>query len=247
MHALEMCGLVKDYPSCVRALDGVDLTVEAGEIFGLIGPNGAGKSTAIRIAATLLVPTAGRAEVWGHDVVRERDEVRRIISYLPEEAGAYENLTGEEYLRFMARFYPGDPEEAVRRGTRIAGLGDRIRSRTREYSRGMRRRLLIGRTLMTDSRLYILDEPTSGLDVLHAHHIRRVIRERVRETGTAALVSSHNLLEVEYLCDRVAILHNGRVACTGAPRELMEERGVRNLEELFMAVVGGEAAAGGGA
>ncbi|MGQ9583696.1 MAG: ABC transporter ATP-binding protein [Thermoplasmatota archaeon] len=236
--ALEMSGVVKDYSPRVRALDGLELRVERGEIFGLIGPNGAGKSTAIRIAATLLSPSSGEVRVWGLDALRMRAEVRRVISYLPEEAGAYENLSGEEYLRFMARFYPGDVERAVERGARIADLGERIRSRTKEYSRGMKRRLLIGRTLMMDARLYILDEPTSGLDVLHAHHVRRVIRERVAETGTAALVSSHNLLEVELLCDRVAILYGGRVVGAGAPRELIERRGGRNLEDVFMAMAG---------
>ncbi len=140
--ALEMAGGFKDYSSRVRALDGLELRVEPGEIFGLIGPNGAGKSTAIRIAATLLKPSSGEVRVWGRDVVGEQAEVRRVISYLPEEAGTYENLTGEEYLRFMARFHAGDVESAVKRGARIADLGERIKSRTKEYSRGMKRRLL---------------------------------------------------------------------------------------------------------
>jgi ABC-2 type transport system ATP-binding protein len=247
---LEINGLVKQYSAQIRALDGIDLRVEEGEVFGLIGPNGAGKSTCIRIVATLLSPTAGTVLVNGIDVTREQMAVRRMISYLPEEAGAYENLSGEEYLRFMARFYGDDGEEVLKRGVRIADLGERIKSKTKEYSKGMKRRLLIGRTLMTESRLYIMDEPTGGLDVLHAHHIRNMIKERVKQTGTSALVSSHNLLEVEFLCDRVAIIDKGRITCAGTPAELKARYGSANLEEVFMKVVLGDrplpVTAGGG-
>jgi len=249
MAAVEISGLVKQYSAQVRALDGIDLTIEEGEVFGLIGPNGAGKSTTIRIVATLLAPSAGTVKVYGMDVTREPREVRKIISYLPEEAGAYENLSGEEYLRFMARFYSSDAEtvrQVLDRGVRIAELGPRIRSKTKEYSKGMKRRLLIGRTLMMNSRLYILDEPTGGLDVLHAHHIRNMIKDRIRETRTTALISSHNLLEVEFLCNRVAMIHQGRIACKGTPAELKQQYGAANLEEVFMGVVEGKAPAGGG-
>jgi len=237
MKSLEISGLVKQYSPQVRALDGIDLEVAEGEVFGLIGPNGAGKSTTIRIVATLLTPTAGTVSVLGLDVTKEQQQVRRIISYLPEEAGAYENLSGEEYLSFMARFYSHDYKELAERGARIADLGDRIKSKTKEYSKGMKRRLLIGRTLMMDSKLYIMDEPTGGLDVLHAHHIRNMIKDRVKRTGTAALVSSHNLLEVEFLCDRVAIIHQGRIASVGTPAELKSRFKAGNLEDVFLEIV----------
>jgi ABC-2 type transport system ATP-binding protein len=242
MEALKITGLVKQYSAQIRALDGIDLAVENGEVFGLIGPNGAGKSTCIRIVATLLSPTAGTVLVDGLDVTKEQMAVRKIISYLPEEAGAYENLSGEEYLRFMARFYGGDTDEVLKRGVGIADLGERIKSKTKEYSKGMKRRLLIGRTLMMESKLYIMDEPTGGLDVLHAHHIRNMIKERIRQTNTTALLSSHNLLEVEYLCHRVAIINKGRIACIGTPAELKGRYGAANLEEVFMTVVEGQGA-----
>jgi ABC-2 type transport system ATP-binding protein len=228
---------VKQYSSQLRAVDGIDLEVGEGEVFGLIGPNGAGKSTTIRIVATILSPTAGTVKVLGHDVVKEQQEVRKIISYLPEEAGAYDNLSGEEYLRFMARFYGGDVEAALQRGIRIADLGDRIKSKTKEYSKGMKRRLLIGRTLMTDSRLFIMDEPTGGLDIVHAHHIRNMIKDRVKRTRTSALVSSHNLLEVEFLCDRVAIIDHGKIATVGTPAELKKRFSAANLEDVFLQIV----------
>jgi ABC-2 type transport system ATP-binding protein len=232
--AVRLERLVKVYASGRRALDGVTLRIEQGEIFGLIGPNGAGKSTTIRILATLLKPTSGAAEVLGHHVVDDPMAVRRIISYLPEDAGAYERLTGLEYLRFMGGFYDGEVDEMVAFGESIAGLGERIHSKVSEYSNGMRRRLLIGRTLMTAPRLAILDEPTSGLDVIHAHHVRRKVRETIERTGASAIVTSHNMLEIEFLCDRVAFIDRGRILGEGAPSALKERFGKPNLEDVFL-------------
>lgn len=233
--------LVKYYGD-FHALKGISFSVEEGEVFGIIGPNGAGKTTTLRIIATLLKPSSGRVTVCGYDVVREADKVRRIISYLPEEAGAYRNLSGYEYLLFIARLYTRSKREAedmVEEAIRISGLGDRIYDRIKTYSKGMKRRLLIARTLMVRPRLAILDEPTSGLDVLHALHVRRVIREYARSHGVTVLLSSHNMLEVEYLCDRVAIMHKGRIVEIGSPKELLEHYGARNLEEAFEKLVRG--------
>ena len=232
--AVKLTNAVKVYASGRRALDGVSLTIPQGAMFGLIGPNGAGKSTTIRILATLLKPTGGKAEVLGHDVVDDPMAVRRIISYLPEDAGAYERLTGLEYLHFMGGFYEGDLDHMVALGESIAGLGDRIRSKVGEYSNGMRRRLLIGRTLMTGPRLAILDEPTSGLDVIHAHHVRRKVRETIDRTGASAIITSHNMLEIEFLCDRVAFIDRGKILGEGAPSELKERFGKPNLEDVFL-------------
>ncbi|HID69549.1 MAG TPA: ABC transporter ATP-binding protein, partial [Desulfobacterales bacterium] len=193
--------LVKYYGD-FHALKGISFSVEEGEVFGIIGPNGAGKTTTLRIIATLLKPSGGRVTVCGYDVVREADKVRRIISYLPEEAGAYRNLSGYEYLLFIARLYTRSKREAedmVEEAIRISGLGDRIYDRIKTYSKGMKRRLLIARTLMVRPRLAILDEPTSGLDVLHALHVRRVIREYARSHGVTVLLSSHNMLEVVHV------------------------------------------------
>jgi ABC-2 type transport system ATP-binding protein len=232
--AVRLEGLVKVYGTGRRALDGVDLSIPQGEIFGLIGPNGAGKSTTIRVLATLLKPTGGTAQVLGHDVVKDPMEIRRIIAYLPEDAGAYERLSGLEYLRFMGGFYQGDGEAMLALGKTIAGLGERIDSKVGEYSNGMRRRLLIARTLMTSPRLAILDEPTSGLDVLHAHHVRHQVRETIRRTGATAIVTSHNMLEIEFLCDRVAFIDRGRILGEGAPAALKERFGKPNLEDVFL-------------
>ena len=171
--------------------------------------------------------------------MREAEEVRKIISYLPEEAGVYPRLTGLEYLEFMASLYAKDYKELremVDEGLRIAGLGDRIRDRTATYSKGMKRRLLLARTLMVKPKLATLDEPTSGLDVIHAYHVRRIIREYAKQRSLTVVLSSHNMLEVEFLCDRVALIHDGRIVVEGSPRELKEAYGAANLEEVFTKV-----------
>ncbi|AMM54644.1 ABC transporter ATP-binding protein [Pyrococcus kukulkanii] len=238
MVAVKVEKLEKDYGK-VKALKGISFTIEEGEIFGLIGPNGAGKSTTLRILATLLMPTGGRAEVFGYDVVKEAEEVRKLISYLPEEAGAYKRLTGLEYLEFMAKLYAKDKkkaEEMLKLGIELSGLGERLRDKVSTYSKGMTRRLLLARALMVKPKLAILDEPTSGLDIMNAFEIRKTIKEFVRE-GVTFLISSHNMLEVEYLCDRVALIHKGRIVEIGEPEELKAKYNAENLEEVFMEAI----------
>lgn len=231
-------GLVKVYSGRLKAVDGIDFSIKRGEIFGLIGPNGAGKSTTLRILATLLLPTEGSVSIMGHDVVKDQMEVRRSISYLPEEAGAYENLSGREYLDFMAGFYEGDRKTMVERGMRIADLKERIDSRIKEYSKGMKRRILIARTLMIAPQVAIMDEPTAGLDVMHGHYVRQEVKRVIREQGTTSVVSSHNLLEVEFLCDRVGLINKGRIIESGTPSELKARHSAQNLEDVFLKVVG---------
>jgi ABC-2 type transport system ATP-binding protein len=238
--AIETNSVVKVFGN-IRALDGLNLTVNKGEIYGLIGPNGAGKTTCLRIISTLILPTSGTVNVFGLDVVSEAGEVRKIISYLPEEAGAYRNLSGYEYLEFMAKFKAGNNEDAhsmVAEGAEISGLGDRLKDRAKTYSKGMKRRLLVARALMTRPKLSILDEPASGLDVLHAYHVRETIKRFVKERGVSVLLSSHNMLEVEHLCDRVALLNKGKLVVEGRPQELKQKFGSANLEEVFAKVVG---------
>ena len=237
--AVEVIDLVKFYGK-VKALDGLSFNVSEGEIFGLVGPNGAGKTTTLRIIATLLKPSSGIVRVFGHDVVEEADEVRKLISYLPEEAGAYRFLTGREYLEFMAKIYHM-PSSVVEEGIKISGLGAAIDRQVRTYSKGMKRRLLVARTLMVKPKLAILDEPTSGLDVAHALYVRNTIRKYAKEYGVTVFLSSHNMLEVEYLCDRVALINKGRIVDMGATKELLEKYGVKNLEEVFIKAIGGVA------
>jgi len=225
----------------IRALDGMSFKVKEGEIFGLIGPNGAGKTTALRIVSTLILPTSGSVEIFSRDVVHEASEIRKLISYLPEEAGAYKNLSGFEYLQFMGRFSSENKEdlnEKVADAVEISGLGDRLKDKVKTYSKGMKRRLLVARALMTKPKLCVLDEPTSGLDVLHSYHVRNIIKEYVQKHGVTVLLSSHNMLEVEYLCERVALLNKGKIVAEGSPTELKTKYKATNLEEVFAEVAG---------
>jgi ABC-2 type transport system ATP-binding protein len=234
---LSVQGLVKRYGN-LEAVGGVDFDVAPGEIFALIGPNGAGKTTILRIVGTILKATAGTAVVDGIDVTVNPEEARERISYLPEEAGAYKNMTGEAYLRFFSELYFSAVREqraAVERAREICGLGDRLKDKAGSYSKGMTRKLLLARTLMCQPRLAILDEPTSGLDVLNALEVRDTIKRHAGE-GTAVLLSSHNMLEIEYLSDRVGLLHQGRIREIGTPGSLKERYSASNLENVFAEV-----------
>ncbi len=234
-YACTVRNLVRNYGS-LRAVDGISFAIRPGEIFGLIGPNGSGKTTTLRIIATLLKPTSGEVRVFDTDVVSRPEAARRLLSYLPEEAGAYKNLSGLEYLRFMATFYTSDRsarDRMVEAAAAIAELGLRLEDRVKTYSKGMTRKLLLARALMTEPKLAILDEPTSGLDVSNSMAIRNRIRQFVR-SGLTVLLSSHNMLEVEFLSDRVALLEQGKIIESGTPDELKARHACRNLEEVFL-------------
>ena len=193
--AVNAQNLVKQFGN-IRALDDLSFSIKQGEIYGLIGPNGAGKTTALRIVSTLILPTSGSMHIFGLDAVNKPGEIRKIISYLPEESGTYPNLSGMEYLEFMAKFTESDAQKAVAEAVEISGLGNRLKDKAKTYSKGMKRRLLVARALMTKPKLAVLDEPASGLDVLHAYHVRQVIKQYVKDHGTTVLLSSHNMLEV---------------------------------------------------
>ena len=235
--AVNATGLTKKFGN-IQALNDLTFNIKEGEVYGLIGPNGAGKTTTLRIVSTLILPTAGTATVFGVDVVKQPDRVRKILSYLPEEAGAYRNLSGMEYLQFMAKFSDFNTKDAIEQATEISGLGHRLKDKAKTYSKGMKRRLLLARALMTKPKLAILDEPASGLDVLHAYHVRQIIKSYVKQNGVTVLLSSHNMLEVDYLCDRVALVNKGKIVLEGKPSELKQQHGSQNLEEVFAKVVG---------
>ena len=239
-NILEVNGLTKEYKKGVKAADNISFAVGEGEIFALIGPNGAGKTTTIRMIATLINPTSGDALVNGLSVVKEPDKVRSCITYLPDEAGAYKNMTGIKYLEFMAGLFAKDKEELdlfVRRGQAMCGLGDRLNEKINGYSRGMIRKLLLSRAVMTAPKLAIMDEATSGLDVINALDIRRSIKSLAKEQGMSFLLSSHNMLEIEYVSDRVGIVAGGHLLATGTIDELKKYFSAQNLEEVFEKVV----------
>lgn len=236
---LDVKGLSKQYKKGVYASENVTFQVGKGEIFALIGPNGAGKTTTIRMISTLLKATEGDALVDGHSILTEPEKVRESITYLPDEAGAYKTMKGVEYLRFMAGIYAkqkSDVEEFVKRGSEISELGERLNDKISNYSRGMQRRLLLARAIMSKPSLAILDEPTSGLDIINALEIRRMIKKLAAE-GMSFLLSSHNMLEIEYVSDRVGIISKGHLLEVGPAQELVEKYGVKNLEEVFEKVV----------
>ena len=238
---LEVRELSKKYPKKdVFAADKVSFTVEEGEIFALIGPNGAGKTTTIRMISTLIQPTSGDAIVGGNSIVKDPDKVRECITYLPDEAGAYKTMTGQNYLEFMAGLFAKDKDTLdryVERGKVICGLGDRLNEKIGGYSRGMIRKLLLARAVMTEPKLAIMDEATSGLDVINALDIRKMIKNLAKERNMAFLLSSHNMLEIEYVSDRVGIITGGKLMEVGRIDEIKEKYGAANLEEVFEKVV----------
>ncbi len=232
--AVDATGLYKRFGS-VEAVRGVDLRIPEGGIYGLIGPNGAGKTTTIRMILGILRPDRGSVRIFGETPLTARR--RGWITYLPEQGGVYKNLTGLDFLRYIARLYYDSEEaalEAVERGIEISGLRhEDLKRIMRKYSKGMQRRILLAAVLMVNPRLVILDEPTSGLDVVHSVAVRRNIKEYASNGGTV-LLSSHNMLEVEYLCSRVWFMKGGRIIDEGSPGELKDKYSAENLEEAFL-------------
>ncbi len=237
MYLLMVENIVKKYNRKI-AVNGVSFSVREGEVFGLIGPNGAGKTTTLRIISSLVKPDEGSVFIKGINVHKEPVKAREMISYLPEEAEVYPRLTGYEHIKLYTWLKLGHvDEETIRRGVEFSGLGNRLYDKAGDYSKGMKRRLLLAITLMTMPKLAILDEPTSGLDVYAAVNVRKIIRRFVEESGSSVILSSHNMLEVEYLCDRIAFINKGRIIAIGTPDEIKSRFGGSNLEEAFINAV----------
>lgn len=219
--AIETIVLGKVYDG-VRAVDGLSFRVWNGEIFGLLGPNGAGKSTTLRILITLLPPTSGRAIVLGHDVVREPEQVRRLIGYVPQERAIDRFLTGREHLQLLGALYHLPKDEARRRISellKLVGLEDRADHPAKTYSGGMKRKLDIACGLLPNPKILFLDEPTLGLDVQSRLRIWEYIRS-LKERDITVVMTTNYLDEADQLCDRIAIIDRGRIKALGAPAEL---------------------------
>jgi sodium transport system ATP-binding protein len=226
----------------VRAADGVDLTCSAGEILGLLGANGAGKTTTLRMLSTVLRPTAGRAWVMGHEVGREPERVRAKLGFYSASTALYPKITPRETLRFFARVnrYPsGRVEERVEELVRRFGLEAYADVRVEKLSSGMKQKVSIARTLAHDPPVLVFDEPTVALDVLNAIELRKIIGA-LRDEGKAILFSTHVMSEAEQLCDRIAIIHHGRILATGTLDRLREATGLHYLEDVFVRYVGAE-------
>ena len=225
----------------VRAVDGVSFECKGGEIVGLLGPNGAGKTTTLRILATILKPSAGRVSVAGHDVVTSPDGVRRSLGYVSAATGVYERLSAAETLEYYGRLHGMDEERIARRVREViefldmADFAGRLAGR---LSSGQRQKVSLGRAIIHDPPVLILDEPTANLDVIVARNVVEFI-ERTRAAGRAVLLSTHIISEAERLCDRVVIVHRGKLLATGTQAELLAASGTANLEDAFFKLVRG--------
>jgi ABC-2 type transport system ATP-binding protein len=219
----------------VEAVKGISFDVRPGELFGLLGPNGAGKTTTIKMLTTLLLPTAGSAQVMGYDLVDDTVEVRKRIGYVfGGEGGLYDRISGLDNLRFFAELYGVEPDAQRPRISamlELVGLAGREREKVEGYSRGMRQRLHIARGLLHDPPVLFLDEPSLGLDPVGARELRRTIAELV-EAGKTVLMTTHYMFEADALCDRIAVINGGRIVAEGTAGDLKAVVANRTIVEI---------------
>jgi ABC-2 type transport system ATP-binding protein len=232
----------EDHRERFRAVDGIDLHVERGEIFGVLGPNGAGKTTTMKMLATLLEPTSGTATVLGFDVVRDAREVRRRMgAVLSDGRSLYWKLTARENLEYFAALYHVPPaEEKARIEAALAAvkLDDRADDYVERFSTGMRQRLVLARALLPDPELLLLDEPTVGLDPQSSRDLRDRVRD-LKEQGRTVLLTTHYMEEADQLCDRIAIVDHGRVVALDTPGGL--KRTIAATEVVHLEIAAGPA------
>ncbi|MBI4339241.1 MAG: ATP-binding cassette domain-containing protein [Chloroflexi bacterium] len=240
-HAIVAQGLVRHFDS-VRAVDGVNLAVGKGEVYGFLGPNGAGKTTVVRMLITLLLPTAGSMTIAGYDVVRQPQEVRLRVGAALQEAALDNKQTGRELLRLQARLYGLSRRQADRRIADLSPLVDIGEAMDRligTYSGGMKRRLDLAAALVHNPQVLFLDEPTAGLDPISRAQVWEEIRRVNREMGVTIFLTTQYLEEADALADRVGIIHQGRLAVQGAPAELKRALG----SDIIIARLEGDARA----
>jgi ABC-2 type transport system ATP-binding protein len=244
-YAIEAIDLVRTYRTHlgvirrkrldVPAVRGVSFQVRPGELFGLLGPNGAGKTTTIKMLITLLLPTSGTAKVMGYDVVSQTEEVRRRIGYVfGGDRGLYDRVSGYDNLRYFAELYGVDPALQTRRIDELVemvGLTGRIREKVEGYSRGMRQRLHIARGLLHDPEVVFLDEPSIGLDPVGARELRQTVKDLV-DTGKTVLLTTHYMFEADALCDRIAVINDGRIVAEGTGADLKAGVANRTIVEI---------------
>jgi ABC-2 type transport system ATP-binding protein len=231
-----------------QAVADVSFSVGRGEVFGFLGPNGAGKSTTIRMIVGLVRPTSGRVLVAGRDLAADRDAALARLGCIVESPDFYGYLTGRENLEHFARMIGPAALARVGELAELVRLRERLDDRVRTYSLGMRQRLGIAQALLGDPDLLVLDEPANGLDPAGIHELRNLLRRLADQRGLGVFVSSHLLGEVEKVCDRIAIVHRGRVLAAGSTAELTGNGNgggaARSLESVFLDVTGGETVGG---
>ncbi|MFT7559194.1 MAG: sodium transport system ATP-binding protein [Flavobacteriales bacterium] len=224
----------------VRAINDVSFVAEDGAITGLLGANGAGKSTTLRIISSLIKPDSGTATVDGHDVIDSALGARKNLGFLPHNAGVYPRLTARENIIYYAELSGLSRREALHRCDDLiemldmSGFSDR---RTEGFSQGQKTKVALARALVHKPKSLILDEPTNGLDVMATRKLRTILR-RLKEAGHCILISSHVMQEVSVLCDQVAIISNGEIACCNSVSGLLEQTGQNDLEDAFVVAIG---------
>ncbi len=228
-------GVIKRTTKEVVAVDGVSFDINEGELFGLLGPNGAGKTTTVKMLTTLLIPTAGTATIRGFDVVKRAEEVRKRIGFIfGGERGLYWRLSGIDNLRYFASLYGVDPDVSKKRIPfllDLVGLKDRGDEKVGGYSRGMKQRLHVARTLLHNPEVLFLDEPTIGLDPVGAREFRQVILDLQSEKKTI-LLTTHYMFEADALCDRIAVINHGRIIALDTPSGLKSRAQDLNVVEV---------------
>ncbi|MCJ2539744.1 MAG: ATP-binding cassette domain-containing protein, partial [Candidatus Thermoplasmatota archaeon] len=225
--AISVEGLTRDFDE-VKAVDNISFQVRRGEMFGFLGPNGAGKTTTISMMCTLLHPTSGKVNVWGHDAQREPDKVRSEIGIVFQDQSVDEDLTGYENMWFHARLYKVERaiiDQRIHEMLDMVELTDRAHDQVKTYSGGMKRRLEIARGLLHHPHVLFLDEPTLGLDPQTRRHIWDYIRKLNEEEGVTIFLTTHYMDEADELCDRIAIIDHGRIVAMDTPNGLKASMG----------------------
>ena len=238
--ALRVEKLKKTYSNGLLALDGVSLEIKSGRFFGLLGPNGAGKTTLINSIVSLARPDSGRVEVFGRDAFEEFREARRMIGVSPQEMNLDKFLTVEEVLLYHAGYYGVEKEKARERADDLLerfGLARKRKDRVNTLSGGMKRRVMFARALMHDPKVLFLDEPTAGVDVELRYSLWEYIRE-LNHAGLTILLTTHYLEEAEELCEEIALINDGRIAAQDTSTGLKARYGARNIEEVYLKVMG---------
>ncbi len=242
--ALKVEGLKKTYSNGLVALDGVSLEVGAGQFFGLLGPNGAGKTTLINSIVSLARPDSGNVKVFGKDAFAEYKEERRMIGVSPQEINLDKFLTVEESLIYHAGYYGVEKKKAKERTEELLerfALLDKRKARTSTLSGGMKRRVMFASALVHDPKILFLDEPTAGVDVELRYRLWEYVRE-LNRGGMTMLLTTHYLEEAEELCEEIALINGGKIAAQGTKADLKEEYGAKNVEEVYLRVVGHDVA-----
>jgi len=241
---IELRGLTKRYGS-FTAVDGIDLSVPVGEIFGFLGPNGAGKTTTLRMIAGILQPSAGTVTIGGIDLATNPTEAKSKLGFIPDRPFIYEKLTGAEFLGFVAGLYGQDGPQIERRSSELLALFDLqewAHQLVESYSHGMRQKLIIASAFIHRPEVIVVDEPMVGLDPKAARILKDLFREFVKR-GHTIMMSTHTLEVAETLCDRIAIIQTGKIRALGTLAELRESyAGDTKLEEIFLSLTGEQAA-----